>query len=64
VADERPIRTRRVEAGLTQAELAAAVGAHKRTIGRIERGQQQPGRNLRDRIERVLAEHSYRRVAG
>jgi transcriptional regulator with XRE-family HTH domain len=35
----RAVRKRRVELGLTQAELAEAAGLHRKTVSRIERGE-------------------------
>ena len=43
----------RAEAGLTQAQLAAAVGASLRTINRIEKGQR-PRLTLAVRLARTL----------
>lgn len=55
MAPERSLRTRRVEAGLTQRELAELVGCDVRTIGRIETGERKRTRpELRSRIEAVL----------
>jgi transcriptional regulator with XRE-family HTH domain len=60
-ADPRPIRNRRVEAGLTQCELAELAGCDRRTVSRVERGEEQPGADLLARIRRVLDEHGLRR---
>jgi DNA-binding XRE family transcriptional regulator len=56
MADERPLRTRRVEIGLTQVQLAALVGVNPRS----ELGELRPSAGLRERIERVLAERACR----
>lgn len=55
---EEPIFNRleaaRLEAGLTRAELAAAVEIHYQTLGYLERGEYSPSLVLALRIAKVL----------
>lgn len=46
----RVVREARVEAGLSQAELADKVGVHKQTIGNLERASHTSAPELLDRL--------------
>lgn len=48
------IAERRVEAGITQAELAEAVGVRRETIGRLEKGQYNPSLKLAMDLAKIL----------
>lgn len=48
------IRTARLAAGLTQAQLARAIGAHTKTVGKIDRGERPVSASLAIGISRVL----------
>lgn len=48
------MRARRAYCGLTQAQLAEAVGVSQPTIGAYERGHREPTLNVLCRIARVL----------
>lgn len=48
------IRTRRLDAGLTQADLAMRVGATRQTLVAIEAGKYAPSLELAFRIARVF----------
>jgi transcriptional regulator with XRE-family HTH domain len=54
--DGRPMKVRRLEAGLSQLQLAEILGVHVRTVGRLETGERRGRRALRERIDQVLAE--------
>jgi putative transcriptional regulator len=43
---ENDLRARRARAGVTQAELAEAVGVTRQTIGAVERGRYDPSLEL------------------
>jgi transcriptional regulator with XRE-family HTH domain len=54
--DDRPLRTRRREAGLTQYELGALAGIDHSTISKHEKGKRRMGAATLRRIDQLLAE--------
>ena len=48
------IKKRRVEAGLTQEQLAAAVGVARDTVSQWERDRLRPGLSALERVSQVL----------
>jgi len=51
---DNPVRLRRREVGLTQAELAATVGVSRQTVIAVEQGDYAPSVYLALRIARAL----------
>lgn len=60
----RRLRTLRVEAGLTQAQLALRSGVTQESISRIERGIQQPQASTRQRVADALSVPAEHLLAG
>lgn len=56
------LKQRRLEAGLTQQELAVLAGLSASTIYRIEAGERRPQRRTVRDLERALARISTKRV--
>jgi transcriptional regulator with XRE-family HTH domain len=56
------IRRLRLRTGLSQENFAPLVGITRRHLIRLEKGENRPGRDLADRIERVVAERTCKPV--